>query len=549
VLIGAGCSVSAKIPAASGIIDYIRDEYRDQYDASDDKTYPALMSQLSSGERRDVIAKFVDEARLNWAHVALAQLIAENYITRVFTTNFDPLIMRACAMVGQYPAVYDLATSNMFEAEKIVDPAIFHLHGQRSGFVMLNTKKEVDAHYEVLRPVFEDAKAYPWIVVGYSGESDPVFRHLSGIRSYDYHLFWVGYRHSGEPKHVTEKLLQDEEKYAHYIAGYDADTFFVDLANLLGCFPPELIVLPCTTMHQRLEVLTPYRVGDAEFDLKEFAQRVLHDAVEQIEKKAAPLQANKFFSQGQYESVIRHFGKDAKEHEELEKIVARSHFALGKRLIDANPGRKKLEEGIEEYRKAFELHPAMHEALNNWGAALRLLASKAETKEETVRLCREALAKYDAALRLAPGRHEIVYNRARTLGYLGWLQRDDAMLAESEEWYARAMDTNPKNPRIADGWGTALVRRSDLAKDDAARATLLEQGEAKYRAAEALAPGTSAYNLACTAARRNDVDECRRQLSVAVASKRVKLDVVMSDPDLAKVRDESWFKELVANIR
>ena len=550
VLIGAGCSVSAKIPAAGGIIDYIRDEYRQQYDAAPEKTYPALMQALSSGEQRDVIAHFVDNAMLNWAHIALAQLIAEEYVTRVFTTNFDPLIMRACAMVGKFPAVYDLATSDRFDAEKIHEPAIFHLHGQRSGFAMLNTKKAVDAHYEKLRPVFDDARAYPWIVVGYSGDNDPVFRHLCRVKSYEYHLFWVGYRNNAVPDHVSEKLLNNEAMYAHHLPGFDADTFFVDLANQLGCFPPELIVLPCSNTYRRLEVLTPYRVGDAEFDLKEFAQQVLKEGMDQLEKKAAPLHANKLFSQGQYEGVIRYFGPKAKENVDLARIVARCHYALANRLTDSHPSTKNIEAAIKQYELALELHPEMHESLNNWGVALKQLALRAKDRDEQVRLFREALAKYDEALKLVPEKHEVLYNRGLDMSALGWLMKDDAMVAEAEEWFARAAATNPKDAQTLDAWGTAFVRRCDMATDAARRADFLAQAEAKYRGAEALAPGWSAYNLACTALRRNDVDECKRQLAAAIASpyKLVKEDV-MNDPDLAAVHEAAWFKDLTDKIR
>ena len=61
--------------------------------------------------------------------------------------------------------------------DQISEKAIFHLHGQRDGFVLLNTRAEVTKHRGHIQPVFEDAhKGRIWIVVGYSGEND-------GIRS------------------------------------------------------------------------------------------------------------------------------------------------------------------------------------------------------------------------------------------------------------------------------------------------------------------------------------------------------------------------------
>ena len=71
------------------------------------------MTQLSPAERRDLLARFIDDASVNWAHVCVAQLMKEGYVDRILTTNFDPLIIRACAMLGLFPAVYDFAASQL----------------------------------------------------------------------------------------------------------------------------------------------------------------------------------------------------------------------------------------------------------------------------------------------------------------------------------------------------------------------------------------------------------------------------------------------------
>jgi NAD-dependent SIR2 family protein deacetylase len=182
LLIGAGCSVKAGIPLASTFVDLIKNDHRAAYDRAEKKTYPHCMYQLPSGIRRDLIARFVDQAKINWAHLAIAQLIKADYIDRVLTPNFDPLVMRACALAGEFPAVYDFAASQMFKAAYIPDKAIFHLHGQRSGFRLLHTEEEVNALSTALAPVFEDAgKGRMWLVVGYSGDNDPVFEHLARV--------------------------------------------------------------------------------------------------------------------------------------------------------------------------------------------------------------------------------------------------------------------------------------------------------------------------------------------------------------------------------
>ena len=95
LLIGAGCSVKAGIPIAGEFIEVIRKEFPRAYARATQKTYPHLMAQLSSAERRDLIVEYINKARLNWAHLAIAQLIKHGYVDRVLTVNFDPLIMRA----------------------------------------------------------------------------------------------------------------------------------------------------------------------------------------------------------------------------------------------------------------------------------------------------------------------------------------------------------------------------------------------------------------------------------------------------------------------
>lgn len=65
--------------------------------------------------------------KVNWAHIAIAQLMKEGYIDRLLTVNFDPLVVKACAMVRLYPAVYDFAASQYFKPAYIPMPAVFHL--------------------------------------------------------------------------------------------------------------------------------------------------------------------------------------------------------------------------------------------------------------------------------------------------------------------------------------------------------------------------------------------------------------------------------------
>lgn len=98
LLIGAGCSAKANIPTAAGFVDIIKDDkngWPEAYKrAREPKHYPQCMEQLGLSERRDLIAGYVDNAKINWAHIAIAQLMKHGYVDRVLTTNFDPLVVR-----------------------------------------------------------------------------------------------------------------------------------------------------------------------------------------------------------------------------------------------------------------------------------------------------------------------------------------------------------------------------------------------------------------------------------------------------------------------
>ena len=65
LLIGAGCSVTAGIPLAAGFVDIIKTRFPKHYAGVEPKTYPMCMARLGPGPGRDLIAEFVDQAKIN----------------------------------------------------------------------------------------------------------------------------------------------------------------------------------------------------------------------------------------------------------------------------------------------------------------------------------------------------------------------------------------------------------------------------------------------------------------------------------------------------
>ena len=83
LLIGAGCSVKAGVPTAAGFVDIIKNNYPMAYKRAKEKTYPQCMAELSLSERRDLIAEYVDKAKINWAHIGIGQLMNRNSLVHL----------------------------------------------------------------------------------------------------------------------------------------------------------------------------------------------------------------------------------------------------------------------------------------------------------------------------------------------------------------------------------------------------------------------------------------------------------------------------------
>jgi len=177
----------------------------------------------------------------------------------------------------EFPAVYDFAASQNFQPADIPDKAVFYLNGQRTGFVLMNTEKECSEHSKRLSPVFDDAgRGRMWIVVGYSGLCDPVFDHLAKVDRFDQGLFWIGYKDEEPSAHLRKQLLL-EGKFAFYVKGFDADSFFITLCQKLECFPPKFIDRPFEHLYECVDMLTPFPLPG-----EDYRKDVKLDALEKI---------------------------------------------------------------------------------------------------------------------------------------------------------------------------------------------------------------------------------------------------------------------------
>ncbi len=424
LLIGAGCSVKAGIPTATGFVEVIKQRYPHAYNRALEKTYPKCTAELLVSERRDLIAEYVDKAKINWAHVCIALLMQAGCVDRVLTTNFDLLVARACALLGEFPAIYDFAASQLYKAADIPSKAVFYLHGQRTGFVLINTEEDFSRHSQLLGPVFEDAgRGRVWVVVGYSGKNDPVFEHLGKIYQFDNGLYWVGYQDSDPDQHVREKLLIPG-KDAFYTKGFDADSFFITLTQKLQIFPPDLISHPFTHLDRILEVLTPYTLPGqkSEEDVTRMPRQWIKIAIENYEKKilvetsetskllsSLIVAAQRLLMAGDYDGVIAFREQYEKTpSKDFSTPICWAYIMKGNALSEQAKTKTGKEADHlftlagEKYQAAFAIKPDKHEALNNWGNALSAQA-KTKTGEEADHLFALARDKLSRAEDIKPG--------------------------------------------------------------------------------------------------------------------------------------------------
>ena len=115
-LTGAGCSVTAGIPLAKTIVEELNEKFSlelKSLSVEERKDYGKCMECIEVSKRRIYLKKYIKEAKINWAHIALSCLIKEGYIRRVLTFNFDNLLARSCGLLGLYPATYDFTAANL----------------------------------------------------------------------------------------------------------------------------------------------------------------------------------------------------------------------------------------------------------------------------------------------------------------------------------------------------------------------------------------------------------------------------------------------------
>jgi tetratricopeptide (TPR) repeat protein len=340
---------------------------------------------------------------------------------------------------------------------------VFHLHGQHTGFVLLHTTKDVEGHVDTFAPVFEDAgRERTWMVVGYSGECDPVFKHLEKVKEFSRGLYWIGHDQKEPSEHVREGLLVSG-KGAFYTKGYDADSFFIKLTQELEIFPPKFVTHPFTHLQDTFEDLEPLILPD---------QSNINKAIEKYEagdEEKLVAEALRLSMAGDDEELVQFCIKhQLTTHPQLIEPLAWAYIDLAKALYDQARTKSEKEADLlftqteEKLQEALKIKPNLHEALYNLGLALHEHA-KTKTGEEADELFVKAREKYQEALKIKPDMYEALFNMACLAALTGdekgcqdWLEKSIKMEPLTEE---NINDSDFDNVREL-GWFKKLVAES-----------------------------------------------------------------------------------------
>jgi tetratricopeptide (TPR) repeat protein/NAD-dependent SIR2 family protein deacetylase len=516
LLIGAGCSKSANFPLADDIVrSLISDpKYYSQFDSlkEEEYSYSKCMGALSQADRHEVISALFKEMRLNWAHICIAQLMEAGVVDRVLTTNFDPLVMQACALINQFPAIYDMTGIGGFKAHRVKDQAIFHLHGQRDGFAQLHEDTEFQALKDRLRPLFEDTNNNRvWIVVGYSGRSDPVFERLVELPEFGHRLYWVSYKDTPLHEDVSKKLIKARPNEARWIPGFDADEFFMRLAAEFDCFSPPYLDTPFSHLQNLLNGIVEPEDHKQSKDLMRQARKNIDDAIQQFEREedeegegasaSEPMmlvgtspeevpQRRKRMSRSRLlnearnaifsdepERAVRLLEKYPKQlnHPEVRGVMA---FALTQvaikldvQALTVNDVQQKLmliQEALSYYPRAHSFDQSSSDLFYDWGVTLNNMAELPDTPpEEARKLNQEAIQKYQQALDIKPDDPLALINWGSALNNMARLpgtppEEARKLSQEAIQKLQQALAIKPDDPYALNNWGNALNEMAGL---------------------------------------------------------------------------------------
>jgi tetratricopeptide (TPR) repeat protein len=514
--LGAGVSKSGGIPLAPEIAKDILKNYSTTPSIEklkeDEETYSKLMDCLQPYERDNLLKDYIKKAKINVAHIYLAQLLKYDFIDYILTVNFDNLMLKALALFNEFPPIYDMAILKELTTTIFKEKSVVFLHGQHHGPWLLNTNEEMGKVEETVPRVFENIKNRPWIFIGYSG-NDPIFGHIQNLGRFDHGFYWITHNKDEPSKQVTE-FLEKKNTNTSVIKGYDADSFMLKLNSELGLEEPKIVDKPFTSLNEMLGNIVD--VDDDKFkavkERLEIAKKNINEAIKLFENDAIKAVATEDLERLKETSKINslkkeiiklaieeNYPKDSIEkitqkakqldNNEIDNLLADLYYNWGNILGDLAKTKEEVEaekmyqQALEKFQKAGEIKPD-HEVYSNWGNILDNLA-KIKEGAEAEKMYQQTFEKYRKASEIKPNRYDDYNKWGIYLSNLAKTKKGaeaEKMYQQAFEKFQKAIEIKPDKYNAYYNWGAYL---GDLAttKEGAEAERLYQQTFEKYQKA------------------------------------------------------------------
>lgn len=245
MLLGAGCSVSAGIPAAGSIAkEAMRRLFESHYHQppQDEAAleawfarqgilqdaharYSDALEQLRPTPRlrRLFLESFIEGKKPSPAHWALARVVQAGIIRQLYTTNFDDLVEQSLGQLTKLRVVsYDEQVSASGDNER--QPTLFKLHGDYLFDRLQNTQEELKHLGPSQAAKLEHAcTGGGLVVVGYSGGDASIMDVLStsATRGIPLGLYWLNLSGNDLSPNVVRLMESSQDCHVVEIDGFD----------------------------------------------------------------------------------------------------------------------------------------------------------------------------------------------------------------------------------------------------------------------------------------------------------------------------------------
>jgi tetratricopeptide (TPR) repeat protein len=482
LLMGEECSLRAGMPTASEWVAAIKKSYPQAYENARAKDLPHCAAELTITQKYEVFSTYLKKSKVSWAHLCIALLIKEGFLSRVYTTCPDPLLERACALVGEFPSVYDCTVGAITKPDLIPPKAIIHLKGQVLG-----------AMPSSLEGVFSGTgRSGPWLVLGYNPDpKDPVYEQISWLDNISKGLLWVFSGNQPPAKFLQEQVFSKANN--HYIHSEDPDIFLVSMIRMMKISIPELIGYPFTFLGQWLNKVAPYPAPGQKdgLNMADISLKQTKAAIQQYEgpergadigddEEAAggvddpdllkAIQAARTgLMAGNAKKIIEQYPQfEETPSVQLGHLLNWAYQAEGDSAVEeaskltGSKALEKFKEAQPHYERALQIRPDAPQTYFKLG---RLLVdqAKVESDENTAGLLEQGAQQLKKVIELNPDSFEANYELGMVFAGLAGTKTDpesDQLYELAAKQFQEGLRAQPNHPEAAYGAGHVLFSQA-----------------------------------------------------------------------------------------